>query len=401
MLVRRSAHGEIVRPVDEHIKNDLTGRLVKIGEGLAADVVAIVSPIVPGLEHRLRQAIESLSAREESIAVILDTPGGVVEVVERMVTVLRAAYPEVTVLVPDRAMSAGTIFALSADRIMMDNLSCLGPIDPQIEKDGKLVPALSYLNQFERLNAKASSGGLTTAEYALLNKLDLGELYQFEQARDLSIDLLIKWLSSYKFKNWNETDTQKTPVTEEMKIERAGEIAQLLNDPEKWRSHGRAIDIGTLRDEVKLQIDNLADNDDFYKEVRVYFGLLQDYMQREQLVSDFGTPFDLGCREVGLQRNRRGGRSVGESRCILRLALVRTAAQRQFAGQWLVGGQATTGKTGHPKSEDIAADQVPCSKRREPLTFCPYECCDANTHITASPDVPKSETVPRHRSSKA
>ena len=40
-----------------------------------------------------------------------------------------------TVIVPDGAMSAGTIFALSADRIMMDYFSCLGPIDPQIEKD--------------------------------------------------------------------------------------------------------------------------------------------------------------------------------------------------------------------------------------------------------------------------
>ena len=78
----------------------------------------------------------------------------------------------------------------------MDHLSCLGPIDPQIERDDKLVPALSYLNQFERLNAKAAQGQLTTAEYALLDKLDLGELYQFEQARELSVELLIKWLSS-------------------------------------------------------------------------------------------------------------------------------------------------------------------------------------------------------------
>ncbi len=96
---------------------------------------------------------------------------------------------------------------------------------------------------------------------------------------------------------------------------------------------------------------------------------------------------------IGLQRNRRGGHSVGEARCILRLALVRSATQRQFAGKWLVGGQATTAKTGHPRSEDIAADQVPCSKRREPLTPCPWRCYDANTHLTASPDVPKSETT--------
>ena len=50
-----------------------------------------------------------------------------------MVATLRSNYGDVTVIVPDRAMSAGTIFALSADRIMMDYFSCLGPIDPQIE----------------------------------------------------------------------------------------------------------------------------------------------------------------------------------------------------------------------------------------------------------------------------
>ena len=169
---------------------------------------------------------------------------------------------------------------------MMDHLSCLGPIDPQIEREGKLVPALSYLNQFERLNRKAQDGALTTAEYALLNKLDLGELYQFEQARELSIELLIKWLSQYKFKNWNKTETRQLDVTEAMKIERAGEIAALLNDPEKWHSHGRAIDMGTLRgEEVKLKIDSFEDDPELYEQIRDYFELLKDYMHREQLLS--------------------------------------------------------------------------------------------------------------------
>ena len=202
-----------------------------------------------------------------------------------MVTAIRSAYREVTVIVPDRAMSAGTIFALSADRIMMDHLSCLGPIDPQIEREGKLVPALSYLNQFERLNQKAQDGALSTAEYALLNKLDLGELYQFEQARELSIELLVKWLSQYKFKNWNQTKSKRSPVTEEMKIKRAREIAALLNDPERWRSHGRAIDINTLGEEVKLRIDNFEDDAELYNQIRGYFELLTDYMQRQQLTS--------------------------------------------------------------------------------------------------------------------
>ncbi|MCY4291950.1 MAG: hypothetical protein OXC72_09365 [Roseovarius sp.] len=269
-----------MRPLDEHVKNLLTGGLIKIGDMLNSDVVTIVSPIVPGLELRLRQGVEVLGKRKNIVTVILDTPGGVVEVVKRMVTVLRSVYQEVIVIVPDRAMSAGTIFALSADRIMMDHLSCLGPIDPQIERDGKLVPALSYLNQFERLNEKAKDGQLTSTEYALLSKLDLGELYQFEQARELSIDLLINWLTQYKFKNWKFTETKKDEVTDKMKEDRAREIAALLNDPEKWHSHGRAIDAKTLRNEVNLKIDNFEEDDELYKVIREYFELLTDYVRQ-------------------------------------------------------------------------------------------------------------------------
>ena len=274
-----------MRPLDDHIRGQLTLHLEKIGTTLDADVVAIVSPILPGLELRLRDAIDALPDKKDSVGVILDTQGGVVEVVERMVTALRHVYGNVTVIVPDRAMSAGTIFALSADRIMMDHLSSLGPIDPQIERDGKLVPALSYLNQFERLNNKAQSGALTTAEYALVSKLDLGELYQFEQARELSIELLIKWLSNYKFKNWIKTKDRQLEVTPKMKEDRAKEIAALLNNPERWHSHGRAIDMRTLQEEVRLKIDDLADNAILHQDVRDYFELLKDYMHREQLMS--------------------------------------------------------------------------------------------------------------------
>ena len=275
-----------MRPVDTHIRDQLTRHLGEIEKRLDADVVAIISPILPGLEQDLRQLMDMLRGKKDSVAVILDTPGGIVEVVERMVTALRSVYDGVTVIVPDRAMSAGTILALSADRIMMDHLSCLGPIDPQIEKDGKLVPALSYLNQYERLNKKAQKGVLTTAEYALLNKLDLGELYQFEQARELSQDLLVKWLSQYKFKNWTKTETKQKRVTKNMKVQRAKHIAELLNDPGKWHSHGRAIDMKTLRgEEINLEIEDFERDPDLSHAIRKYFDLLKDYMIREQLVS--------------------------------------------------------------------------------------------------------------------
>lgn len=274
-----------MRPVDTYIKAQLTQYLDNIGKLLDSDVVAIISPIVPGLELRLRDAVDKLQTNKPSVAVILDTGGGIVEIVERMVTTLRFVYDSVIMIVPDRAMSAGTLFALSADRIMMDHLSCLGPIDPQIEKDGKLVPALSYLIQFERLRKRASKRNLTTAEYALLNKLDLGELYQFEQARELSVELLIKWLSRYKFKDWTVTETHRNKVTQSVKADRAKEIAALLNNPDRWHSHGRAIDMKTLQDEVGLRIDDIEGCPDLHSTVRQYFELLKDYMNRQELRS--------------------------------------------------------------------------------------------------------------------
>ncbi len=86
---------------------------------------------------------------------------------------------------------------------------------------------------------------LNTAELVILNNLDLGELYQFEQARKLSHELLTNWLSEYKFKDWIDSSTGK-PVTKKKKRERAEEIAEILSNNEKWRSHGRMITRDTL-----------------------------------------------------------------------------------------------------------------------------------------------------------
>ncbi len=275
-----------LQPLDNCIKDQLNLHLSAIGEHMNnVDVLSIASPIVPGVDELVRDAIEIGNERNESVAIVLQTPGGVVEVVERILETVRHFYGEVIVVVPDQAMSAGTVLALGADKIMMDHFSRLGPIDPQIVKDGKLVPALSYLKQYERLNKKAGEGSLTTAEYAMLGKLDLGELYQFEQARELSVELLQKWLSQYKFKDWRETETTKRPVTDEMKQERATEIAEALNETERWHSHGRGIGIDTLRDELKLKIEDYSENENLANSIKGYFSLFIDYLRRHNVES--------------------------------------------------------------------------------------------------------------------
>ena len=116
--------------------------------------------------------------------------------------------------------------------------------------------------------------------------MDLGELYQFEQARELSKELLMQWLSKYKFKNWKKTKTQGTMVTEQLKKKRATEIGHILSDPDRWHSHGRGIDMGILQsDEIKLEIEDYTQIKKLGPSVKEYFELLKDYMNRGKLIS--------------------------------------------------------------------------------------------------------------------
>jgi hypothetical protein len=272
-------------PLDDYIKNQLDQHLEQIGVCLDADIISMIGPIFPNREIAIRDVIEGLHPRQKCLGIILDTNGGVVEVVERIVYTIRHFYPEELVfLVPNRAMSAGTVLVMSGDRIFMNYFSCLGPIDPQIIRGGSLVPAQSYVEKFKELVEKSKSGQLTAAEYALLTKLDLGELGQFEQAAKLSTELIEKWLVKYKFKNWQFTETKREPVSHQKKEQTANRIAIALSDYAKWHSHGRAIDMKTLMtDDIALKIDEFSSIPGLEEEVQKYFGLLVDYLRRHQM----------------------------------------------------------------------------------------------------------------------
>lgn len=267
--------------VDDAARHWADQRLSEIEEHVDADAIAILSPIAWGLEHHVRMAVEPRENRRSTLLVLLDTTGGVVEVVERIVRVLRTHYREVRFLIPDRALSAGTILAMSGDAILMDYHSVLGPIDPQVERAGKLVPALSYLHQYEVLQAKSREGTLTTADVLLLQQLDLAELHQFELARELSISLLKEWLATCKFKDWKVTEDRGMAVTDAMREQRADSIARSLSQHDRWQTHGRGISMQTLTDELKLKIDDYGSDAVLSERVWKYFWFLRDYMNRQ------------------------------------------------------------------------------------------------------------------------
>ncbi len=142
------------------------------------------------------------------------------------------------------------------------------------------MPALGYLEEFDRLveKSKPENGGLSPAELAyLLNNFNPAELYQYGQARDLSIALLEEWLVQYKFKKWKVTEGSHTRVTPAMRRNRAAEIGRQLSDTKLWHSHGRGISMEVARRQLKLQINDLEDQRELRTNLAAYHALLLDY----------------------------------------------------------------------------------------------------------------------------
>ncbi len=278
---------------DATIKDVLTERLIALEKHFESDVIFFYGQIQPGMEKFFRNFIEELkeektkeSESNNRLVIFLNTPGGSAETVEKLVEIIRFHYEEVYFVVPDAAMSAGTIFCMSGDKIFMDYSSSLGPIDPQVFNGKYFVPALGYLDQVEKLLEKARSNTLTQAEFLILQNQDLAMLNQFEQVRNLTITLLKKWLVEYKFKDWetHATNANKlgNSVTIEEKKERAEEIANLLGSNKTWHSHGRMISVTTLQRVLRLKIEDYSRDETLRDSIRSYNDLMTEYIARTE-----------------------------------------------------------------------------------------------------------------------
>lgn len=270
--------------VNKTVQTLLQNNLLKLEKHFDADILSYTGPIVDGNENDYLSVIEQLATekKKKTIYIILTTMGGSSTSVERYVNITRKHYDEVNFIIPDYAYSAGTIFCMSGDNILMDYFSVLGPIDPQVlNREGKLVPALGYLDKVNEMIDKGNK--LTQAEFLILKDIDLAELRGYEQAKELTIALLKKWLVKYKFKNWTKHETTPgligTAVTKKQKEKRAEEIADKLSDNKIWKSHSRPINIHTIENELLLKIKDYSNLSTERILIRDYYNLASDYIK--------------------------------------------------------------------------------------------------------------------------
>jgi ClpP class serine protease len=109
----------------------------------------------------LLQAIR-LTPGEVPIDLVLHTPGGLVLASEQIAEALKRRQGKVTVMVPHYAMSGGSLIALAAHEIIMDENAVLGPIDPQIGE----YPAASIVRAAQQPNANRDDRTLILADIA-------------------------------------------------------------------------------------------------------------------------------------------------------------------------------------------------------------------------------------------
>lgn len=92
--------------------------------------------------------------RSKGLDLILHTPGGSVAATESIVAYLMEMFGrDVRAIVPQLAMSAGTMIACSCKEILMGKHSSLGPVDPHFNG----IPAVGVLEEIKRAHEQIAA----------------------------------------------------------------------------------------------------------------------------------------------------------------------------------------------------------------------------------------------------
>lgn len=184
--------------------------------------------------------------RSKGLDLVLHTPGGDVAATEAIVNYIRDCFPsDVRAIVPQLAMSAGTMVACSCDEILMGRQSSLGPTDPQFGG----LPASGILEEFDHAKEEVARDPAAVAIWApIIGKYHPTLLGECAKALKMSQSMVTDWLSRYMFHD------------EPGAMDRAEKIAATLCDHNESAMHGRHFSYSKLRT-FGLKIQLIEDDD--------------------------------------------------------------------------------------------------------------------------------------------
>lgn len=165
--------------------------------------------------------------RSKGLDLVLHTPGGGITATERIVGYLRDIFNgNIRCIVPQMAMSAGTMIACSAKEILMGRQSCLGPIDPQYRG----VPCHGVVEEFEQAAKEISEDNSRLGVWRpVIEKYSPTFLGECQKAIELSEELVSEWLKTGMFQG--DSDAEK----------KAAKIVEKLGSHKTTKTHDRHI----------------------------------------------------------------------------------------------------------------------------------------------------------------
>ena len=180
-------------------------------------------------KNGLMMAIHGLDC-SKGLDLILHTPGGDIAATESIVDYLHRKFPQqnIRAVVPQLAMSAGTMIACAAKTVVMGKHSSLGPIDPQLRG----IPAYGVIHEFKEAHKKIKKdpSALSVWQF-ILNKYHPTFLSECKNAIDLAKELVEKTLKAVMFQG-ERNNNQK-----------AKKIVKYLSAYLKRKTHGRHINL--------------------------------------------------------------------------------------------------------------------------------------------------------------
>ncbi len=121
----------------------------------------------------LQEVLKGIPAREP-VELLISSPGGLPDTVEKIRTLCRDGRVGFTTVVPNYAKSAATLLCLGSDEIMMGPTSELGPIDPQMFRNGVFLPAHAHINSYKKTVDEINNRGkLLPADFPVLSNVDI------------------------------------------------------------------------------------------------------------------------------------------------------------------------------------------------------------------------------------
>jgi hypothetical protein len=200
------------------------------------------------------EVIHGLKTR--NLDLILHTGGGSAESVDAIVSYLRQKFDDIRIIIPHAAMSAGTMFACAANKIVMGKHSFIGPIDPQLILQTSVglqsVPAHSIIEQFEKAKGEIAKNPQALNYWMpMLNQYGPALIVQCHNLINFGRELVENWLGTYML----SSDKDK-----------AKSIALYLSDHSNFKTHNKHININKAI-ELGLQVEKLEDDQIFQEKV--------------------------------------------------------------------------------------------------------------------------------------